>query len=597
MPETSPGSQTARGPHKVPRRATSPAGSPAQGSQSAVALLIIGTDGVMLKAPAPHPLTPSADREPGEGPSLPASAGDGDSVVAAEHTDADTVTAEVSKTEAVQAEAVQAKALVVEADEVVVTGVLHAAATPHIADAVVSVPEDLSAPFNSTRRERRLAELHTGSSSGQAPIGTTSAGSSGWEVAATAAANKSAAAQYLAANPHDQEGDRTAPAVAARPNRSRPVAFLRGLFFLAIISALVVGMGTVLSGQENGTVGPSQTELHRQEAWETTTQLQAQAAALSSTAAASVQQQLQRIANDLAVQALALSDGLPPDTATQTATTTDSTASATPTVTGLLQGLSTNSEALLEHALTAEHAMGGVFAAAGTSQLIQAQELALSVGTAPTTSQFLPALVAFPAPVGPECSSTLEPRPGATIDAALRAAALGEQKAVYAYQVSTTRLSEPQFSESAELLERHQDKLAVLDLELEVRCLPPAAPVAGFDLDPAFTAHPQTALAALEGELAGIYADLAALSPARSEKSAALAGAARPSVSASSVSASLTDPAKAARTKPATNVGAPNAPVAASGTLRELSVMWLLDSSQTQEFWGGTVGALAGMAD
>lgn len=597
MPETTPGSQTARGPRKVPRRATSPAGSPAQGSQSAVALLIIGTDGVIVKAPAPHPLTPSADREPGEGPSLPATAGDDDSVVAAKHTDAATVTAEVNKTaavqtEAVQTEAVQSEAVAVEADEVVVTGVLHAAATPHIGGAVVSVPQDLSAPFNSTRRERRLAELHTGSSSEQAPVGTTSAGSSGLDVAATAAANKSVAAPYRAADPHDQEGDRTAPAVAARPNRSRPVAFLRGLFFLAIISALVVGMGTVLSGQENGTVGPSQTELHRQEAWEATTQLQAQAAALSSTAAASVQQQLQRIANDLAVQALALSDGLPPNTAKQTATTTVSTASATPTVTGLLQGLSTNSEALLEHALTAEHAMGGVFAAAGTSQLIQAQELALSVGALPAASQFLPALVAFPAPVGPECSSTLEPRPGATIDAALRAAALGEQKAVYAYQVSTTRMSEPQFSESAELLERHQDKLAVLDKELEVRCLPPAAPVAGFDLDPAFTADPPTALAALEGELAGIYADLAALSPARSEEAAATAGTAPPSVSAS-----LTDPPKAARTKSATGEGAANAPVAASGTLRELSVLWLLDSSQTQEFWGGTVGALAGMAD
>ena len=596
----------------MPRRATAPAGAPAQGAQAAAPLLIIGSDGMTVKAPAPLPLMHDAGNPRGDNGSLPGAAGDDDSAVPAEESEAGkSAAAEKLSTPAEPAAAVEGLAAIpskadavkpdaVKADAEVETVAPHETAAPAAADALVSTPNETSAP--ATRREKRLAELQSSSGSAQAPAGTSStsstsnasASASGAEAVGTPAANKSAAAQNLAAAPLNPEKNRTTPVVAAvQPKRSRPVAFLRGLFFLAVISALVVGMGTVLSGQEDATVGPSQTELDRQSAWEKTTLLQAQASALgSSTAAAQLQQQLQRTANDLAVQASALGDGLPPNTAELAATATAPSSIAAPTVMGLLQGLDANAEALLEGALTAEHAMGGVFAAAGTSQFLQARELAAAVEAAPPASQFLPVLVDFPSPVGPECSSTLEPRPGATIDAALRAAAVAEQKAVYAYQVSTTRMAEPQFSQSAELLARHEEKLAVLDQELEIRCLPPASPVAGFGLDPSFTANPETALASLEGELVGIYADLAALSPARSGDAAA-----HPNVPTPPVGSSPAGPTTAAPTAAATDEATAAGPVAASGTLRELSVLWLLDSALTQEFWGGTVGALAGMAD
>ena len=377
----------------------------------------------------------------------------------------------------------------------------------------------------------------------------------------------------------------SAAATVPRRKRKGPIAFLRGLFFLLVISALVVGIGTVISGHEEVAARPSQTELHRQQAWKTTTTLATYAAALStSTVPAKTQQLLQRTAKDLSVQSAALGDGLPPSTAEATA---PATATSTPpsTVAELQHALSANAEALLDHALTADHAMGRVFAAVGTSQLFQAQDLAAASGNALPTSKFLPAKVDFSTPAGPECSSTLEPRPGATIDAALRAAAVGEQRASYAYQVSTTRMAEPKFSESAELLARHQDKLVVLNKELELRCLPKVTPVPGFALDSAFTAHPETALAGLERELEGIYADLAALSAPRSRDAAPIPAA------ATVPAAALAPPST---TKPSM---APATALAANGTLREISVRWLLDSAQTQQFWGGTVGALAGITN
>ncbi|MDO5753461.1 DUF4439 domain-containing protein [Arthrobacter sp.] len=313
----------------------------------------------------------------------------------------------------------------------------------------------------------------------------------------------------------------------------------------------------MISDHEEETASPPQTELHRQEAWKTTNTLATYAAALSSSSVpAKTQQLLQQTAKDLSVQSAALGDGLAPSTAEATAPTTSSP-TPPPTVAELQHALSASAETLLTHALTADHAMGRVFAAVGTSQQFQAKDLAAAAGVVLPPSKFLPANVDFPTPAGPECSSTLEPRPGATVDAALHAAALGEQKASYAYQVSTARMSEPRFSQSADLLARHQDKLVVLNAELKLRCLPQVTPVAGFILDSTFTAHPETALAGLEAELETIYADLAALSAPRGQDTTALV---------------------------------------ANGTLREISVSWLLDSAQTQKFWGGTVGALAGIA-
>lgn len=349
--------------------------------------------------------------------------------------------------------------------------------------------------------------------------------------------------------------------------RNRFVAFIRGLFFLVVISALVVGMGTVLSGNEEAAVGPSQTEQHRQAAWLATTALLSQTTALASTTGdPKIQDVLARATKDLAVQAAALGDGLPPNTATPTPTATPG---APPTAAQLAVALTTSGGELLTSSLTAEHAMGRVFAAAGTSQLLLGQNLSTAAGSTAPATTFLPARIDFTAPDGPACKSTLEPRPGASIDAALRAAALSEQKAVYAYQVSTTRFAEPQFGQSAALLQRHQAKLEVLNAELRVRCLPLATPVAGFDLDPSFTTTPKIALAGLEADLSGIYADLAALSTALPEDSAATAA---------------TGAAAAATPQPANTTN-----------IREIAVTWLLDSAQAQDSWGGSPAALAGM--
>ncbi|MGO2541455.1 MAG: DUF4439 domain-containing protein, partial [Specibacter sp.] len=422
-----------------------------------------------------------------------------------------------------------------------------------------------------SRRERRLAEqrLDSGVEPGASASAALTTGAT--NPATETAKTDTAADAKEASEPDDTTDSDSAGRSARRPTpvkkRNRVVAFLRGLFFLVVISALVVGMGTVLTGNEEAAVGPSQTEQHRQAAWDATTALLAQSTALAnSTDDTKTREVLDRAVKDLEVQAAALGDGLPPNTATPTPTATTGTP---PTAAQLALALSTSGGELLDSSLTAEHAMGRVFAAAGTSQLLLGQNLSTATGSTPAATTFLPARIDFPAPEGPPCKSTLEPRPGATIDAALRAAALAEQKAVYAYQVSTTRFAEPQFSKSADLLERHQAKLAVLNAELQVRCLPLATTVAGFDLDPTFTTTPKTALAGLEAELSGVYADLAALSTVLPDEAAATAA-----------------PGAAAAATPAP---------ANTTMLREISVTWLLDSAQAQVGWGGTPPALAGM--
>ncbi|WP_449372367.1 DUF4439 domain-containing protein [Arthrobacter psychrolactophilus] len=276
------------------------------------------------------------------------------------------------------------------------------------------------------------------------------------------------------------------------------------------------------------------------------------------------QEALNQITTDLAAQAEALGDGLPhEESASNTATS-----SAPATLSDFVVALNASGGELLSSALTAEQALGRVFAAAGTSQLLQAQNLSSAAGSTSPGSRFLPVRVDFAAPKGPECKSVLEPRSGVTIDSALRAAALGEQQAVYAYQVATTRLSEPQFSTSAALLARHQTKLKVLNEELKVRCLPQAEAAAGYTLDPQFTTSPAPALAALEADLTRLYADLAALSSA-------------PVVEA-------------------TDAPAPQVPVDGKSTanptqLRQISVSWLLDSASTEVLWGGSISALSGL--
>lgn len=436
---------------------------------------------------------------------------------------------------------------------------------------LAELPADPKA--SASRRDRRLAEVETSAGSAQLP------GEPILSRSADAAVTADASHTSSAGTAHSVD-----PASPPRRKSKRFLSFLKGLFYLTLISTLIVGLGTVIAGEENTVAGPTQTELHRQAAWKTTTTLAAQTTALvASPLPTHVQPLLKQAAKDLGIQAAALGDGLPHNT---TARSDASTGDTTPTtITALTKALGRNGEGLLSHALTAENAMGRVFAAVGTSQLLLARDLSAAVGAVPPVSAFLANRAAVPSPVGPQCSSTLEPRPGTTIDSALRTAAVGEQKAIYAYQISTTRMTEPRVSKSAALLALHQEKLAVLTDELQLRCLPGAAPVAGFALDPVFISDPQKGLAGLEGELAGMYANLAALSAPVSTETVA-----------NSVPANTSVPARAA---PPSATAMPDAvatgAAAASGTLREISVLWLLDSAQTQDFWGGSVGALAGM--
>ncbi|SEE57235.1 protein of unknown function [Arthrobacter alpinus] len=418
---------------------------------------------------------------------------------------------------------------------------------------------DEAAPMS--RRERRLAEQKVDSD------GEPSAQSSAAEISGTETPSVVTA---FVSEPESKTGA-VRGSRAGKPGakqKKRPMAFLKAFFFMIVIAAVVVGMGTVLSGKEDASLGQSQTELDRQAAWEKTNVLVEQANTLAGSGSATkVQDLLNQTAKDLSRQAAALSDGLPPNTSNAA-----SPAAATPvSVIEFVLALNASGDELLNSALSAEQAMGRVFAAAGTSRVLQAQTLASAVGSAPVSSAFLPARVDFAAPKAPDCKSALEPRPGATIDSALRAAALGEQKAIYAYQVATTRMSEPQFSQSATLLTRHEAKLKVLNEELRVRCLPLATTVAGFTLDGSFTTTPASALAGLEAELSREYADLAALSTA---------------------------PAAAAAATAAPQAAADGSKTLSNTTeLREISVTWLLDSTQSQLLWGGSLSALSGMPD
>ena len=428
-----------------------------------------------------------------------------------------------------------------------------------------------------SRRERRLAEQQA--ENGGEVIAALSVtenagrGNSGPDDAVTDVTDADSDSNSKAA----PESAQRARAGKSKPRtkRNRFVAAIRGLFFLLVISAVGVATGTVLSGPEVDVNHDSPTQRQRQAAWEATITLQASALTLANAATTPVvRKELSTTAAHLGIQAAALSNGLPSDGPTAT-TTAPALAPAASTIAELLQGLASNADSLLTNAQTAQSSMGRVFASVGTSQLLQAEQLGSAIGAAVPASAFLPAKVSFAVPTGPQCTSTLEPRPGVTVDSALTAAAAAEQKAVYAYQVATTRFAEPQFSKSTALLARHEEKLEVLNEELRLRCLPPAAPVAGFALDAAFTTLPKQALRTLESELGAIYADLSALS---TESSTGVPPAAEATVGTST----------------ATAADATQQPLNGSN-LREISVLWLLDSIKTHTFWGGTIDALPGI--
>ncbi|MDD0857394.1 hypothetical protein NHF46_05600 [Arthrobacter alpinus] len=175
------------------------------------------------------------------------------------------------------------------------------------------------------------------------------------------------------------------------------MAAIRGLFFLLVISAVVVATGTVLSGPEVDVAHDSPTQRQRQAAWEATSTLQASALTLADAATTPmVRKELSTTAAHLGLQAAALSDGLPSDGPTAT-----TTAPAASTIAELLQGLAANADSLLTNAQTAQSSLGRVFASVGTSQLLQAEQLGSALGAAVPASGFLPAKLASPSRPAP----------------------------------------------------------------------------------------------------------------------------------------------------------------------------------------------------
>lgn len=617
---------------KAPRRATAAAGAPASVASSAPAILVIDANGMMV----PAPVTPETER-----PAQAQDTFDAEKSPAVDAAPLEVAESALAEPEAVEAEAVESE--VIESRPVDSKSVDTAATadTPSPASgSLVASPEDSKlepesepksesepeaapelepepepksepesesepapsdslpsmaaadegdtpsttveavaevTPVSLSRRERRLAEQQDENNTTSAAVATTVAeGTDSGSITSESSASTEEPAP---------DSGRTNPGKPPR-KRNSFVTFFRGLFFLVVISALVVAMGTVLSGPEVNAGDQSPTQLQRQAAWEATTKLQGEALNLADASSTpQLQKALSITATNLGLQASALSDGLPTEapTETPTATATGPASAPTPmTITGLVQELSANAEALLNNALSADHSMGRVFASVGTSQLLQSTELASVAGITVPTSAHMPAPVDFPSASGPSCTSTLEPRPGVTVDSALSAAAEAEQKAIYAYQAASTRFTEPQFSKATTLLARHRQKLELLNAELRLRCLPLAEPVAGFTLDSTFTTLPKQALSILETQLSSIYGELAALSTAPGADQS-------PSTTESAAPASSTPESVATESKAT--------PLPLNGSnLRQMAVLWLLDSTQAHTFWGGSVEALPGIA-
>lgn len=546
---------------KAPPRVTAAAGAPASTRSSAPAILVFDANGMMVPATAtPTDEQPAKPQDPSDAENSPA---------------ADAAPIEVAESESPAPEAVPVP-VPVDALPIAVTD--SASDTESAIETLSTSVEAVEVPASQSRRERRLAEQQEVDGTTSAAVVPTDSGSTALDTTDSKTTDTDSPRSREETAHHAELNS------SAKPprKRNRLIAFFRGLFFLVVISALVVAMGTVLSGPDVNAGDQSPTQAQRQVAWETTTKLHSEALLLADASNSSqLQKALSTTAEHLGLQAAALSDGLPAPapTASSTSTATE-LASAPLSITGLVQDLSANAETLLGNALTAEHSMGRVFASVGTSQLLQSAELAAAAGSGAPTSKYVPALVDFPSASGPSCTSTLEPRPGVTVDSALRAVAVAEQKAVYAYQVASTRFAEPQFSKATGFLARHQQKLDLLNAELRLRCLPLADPVAGFDLDSTFTTLPKQALSILEVQLSFIYGELAALSTApegTAPDADRSATAAESAALSSPAPVSTEDPLKGSR-------------------LRELAVLWLLDSTQAHTSWGGAVEALPGIA-
>ncbi|MBG0739272.1 DUF4439 domain-containing protein [Paeniglutamicibacter antarcticus] len=340
---------------------------------------------------------------------------------------------------------------------------------------------------------------------------------------------------------------------ATGTNLHRAGRIVRRLLLLLLTGAIVLGMGTVVVSVKPGEAGgPSASGLARADALNRVTTLAGSAAALQATA--SVPAVVLKLRNartmlDAYAAALSLRSDETPGSATAAASTaeqTNETQAAPAGIPELIQGLVDASTASLTAARTAPGGMARVLASGGTAALMQARSLAGDLGLPVPQSPYLDAsstlnlaepggagpggqgpggasgtpetpgifATAVPAPAStPAPCATQQAAPaGVNEDQALLTAVEAEHKAIYAYQVAATRLTDPTSRLAVHLLSDHESTLSSLQDLLSTRCLPQPVLQPGYELAPGFTAAPAAALAALEDQLATVYAQLLALS-------------------------------------------------------------------------------------
>lgn len=190
-----------------------------------------------------------------------------------------------------------------------------------------------------------------------------------------------------------------------------------------------------------------------------------------------------------------------------------------------VSALADSARASLDAALRADGGTARLLASTGAAQQVLAVRAAGAAGL-PAPETWTPAPAPGPAPDKdsdpasdgscrgePDGSDPAEAQSGPDAAGALQGAVDAEYGAAYAYEVAMARA--PDAAGRASLREARNGHVAAGALAVQLLpqlCLPALTPVPAYSLPPSFALDPAAALAALEGSLPGVYADLAALS-------------------------------------------------------------------------------------
>lgn len=185
--------------------------------------------------------------------------------------------------------------------------------------------------------------------------------------------------------------------------------------------------------------------------------------------------------------------------------------------------LSDSARASLDAAMRADGGTARLLASTGAAQQVLAVRAAGAAGL-PAPEAWTPPRAPQPAdrdsdpasdgscPGEQDVTVPAEAQGGPDAAGALQGAVDAEYGASYAYEVAMARTPEPAGRSS--LREARNGHLAAGALAVQLLpqlCLPALTPAPAYSLPPSFALDPASALAALEGSLPGVYADLAAL--------------------------------------------------------------------------------------